>query len=153
MTSEFWDDNKIILFSTKEISMSNFKTAILDVYNKQNVGTTNTQCMHGRSHLGSRPSAQNWTIPMSQLECVLSLHGVLTLLGFCWRYGVHYRLLSTCVYRLLPNLPWLILITFDNLLCTLGIILDTFEDIHLFLSRVWKTLHPHFLAAPAKTSS
>jgi hypothetical protein len=27
----------------------------------------------------------------------LSLHGVITLLGFCRRYGVHYRLLSICV--------------------------------------------------------
>jgi hypothetical protein len=26
-----------------------------------------------------------------------SLHGVVTLLGFCRRYGVHYKLLSTCV--------------------------------------------------------
>jgi hypothetical protein len=28
---------------------------------------------------------------------VISLHSVVTLLGFCRRYGVHYRLLSTCV--------------------------------------------------------
>jgi hypothetical protein len=28
---------------------------------------------------------------------VISLHCVVTLLGFCQRYGVHYRLLSTCV--------------------------------------------------------
>jgi hypothetical protein len=27
----------------------------------------------------------------------ISLHGVVTLLGFCRRYGGHYRLLSTCV--------------------------------------------------------
>jgi hypothetical protein len=112
---ESWDDNKIILFSTREICMPNFIEPILqnshtgcvpNMYNKYSMHA------HGHGHLGSRPSARNWTIPMFQLECVLWI-----------------------MYRLLPNLPWLNIV--DHLLCTLWIIVDTFADIHYFLSHVW----------------
>jgi hypothetical protein len=70
--------------------------------------------MHGCRHLGSRPSAQNWTIPMFQLVCVMDNVPIATKLAMID----------------LNNIV-------DHLLCTLWIILDIFEGIHLFLSHFW----------------
>jgi hypothetical protein len=45
-------------------------------------------------------------IPIISKSSSSSLHGAVTLLGFCRRYGVHYRLLSTCVGYFTCHVAW-----------------------------------------------